>query len=598
MSQSSRRRQVRRLLAGSLRGKRRTLLELMTWSLVEAIPTYLSGRLVARAIDHGFLAHRVATGLAWLAVLGASSAVGAWGTRQTFKRLAAVVEPFRDELVGLAVRGALHRSTAPGASPDTAGVAQVTLHVEIVREAYASVLMVVQSFVITTASALLGLFSLAPAALVLVVPPLVIGIILFAVVLARMAASQRDSILAGERIAGAVTSVALGMRDVVASGGEDTACAMVGEPIDAAAKATSSLARLTALRTVAVAIGSWLPVIFVLLRGRWLVQHGATTGVILGTLTYLLQGVQPALQTLARQLGGAGLWLLVTLDRVAETTEAAQPCGDVQRATHKINRAADRGYGLVVDDVTFRYGQRADPVISKLALEIPEGDHLAVVGPSGIGKSTLAGLITGLLEPQTGEVRIGNEVLENIDPASLSRLRVLIPQEAYVFPGSVADNLTYLNPGAPQEQVDEAIRKMGMRPLVRRLGGYQADIKVSSLSAGERQMITLARSYLSSAHIVVLDEATCHLDAAAEADVEQAFADRPGTLVVVAHRISSALRARRILVLDGAETELGTHQELLSRSGLYRDLVGRWQQEPERPHTEVVVNTNGARQSS
>jgi ATP-binding cassette subfamily C protein len=115
-----------------------------------------------------------------------------------------------------------------------------------------------------------------------------------------------------------------------------------------------------------------------------------------------------------------------------------------------------------------------------------------------------------------------------------------------------------------------------MRPLADRLGGYDAELDPASLSAGERQLVALARAYLSPARLIVLDEATCHLDPTAEAVAEQAFAARGGTLVVVAHRISSASRARRILVMDGRETMLGTHDDLVEASHLYRDLVGHW----------------------
>src|SRR5207244_6517 len=112
--------------------------------------------------------------------------------------------------------------------------------------------------------------------------------------------------------------------------------------------------------------------------------------------------------------------------------------------------------------------------------------------------------------------------------------------------------------------------------LVERLGGLAAALDPRALSAGERQLLTLVRAYLSDAPLVILDEAACHLDPAAEARVERAFADRPGTLVVIAHRISSALRARRILVLDRGTAFAGDHEELLLRSALYRDLVGHW----------------------
>jgi ATP-binding cassette subfamily C protein len=232
---------------------------------------------------------------------------------------------------------------------------------------------------------------------------------------------------------------------------------------------------------------------------------------------------------------------------------------------------------LRLDNVTFRYGPSAEPVIRELDLVVPDGDHLAVAGPSGVGKSTLAGLITGMLEPQSGEVRIGDVPLGDLEADALARHRVLIPQEAYVFAGTLWENLAYLRPDATAAEIDEVVDRLGMRPLVERLGGYGIDLDPSALSAGERQLITLVRAYVSPAWLVVLDEATCHLDPSAEARVERAFARRPGTLIVIAHRVSSALRAHRILVLDGTQPLLGSHAQLLTQSALYRDLVGHWQ---------------------
>jgi ATP-binding cassette subfamily C protein len=154
---------------------------------------------------------------------------------------------------------------------------------------------------------------------------------------------------------------------------------------------------------------------------------------------------------------------------------------------------------------------------------------------------------------------------------------VLIPQEAYVFAGSVYENLAYLCPEVGQRELDRAVDQLGMRPLLERVGGYSAELDPAALSAGERQLITLVRAYLSPAWLVILDEASCHLDPATEALVERAFARRPGTLIVIAHRISSALRARRVLVLDGTRVALGGHAELQRQSALYRDLVGHWE---------------------
>src|SRR5205823_5893285 len=137
-------------------------------------------------------------------------------------------------------------------------------------------------------------------------------------------------------------------------------------------------------------------------------------------------------------------------------------------------------------------------------------------------------------------------------------------------------NLAYLAPDLPDAALDRAVDKLGARRLVERIGGYDAELAPASLSAGERQLLSLVRAYVAPARVVLLDEAACHLAPAAEERAERAFARRGGTLVVVAHRISSALRARRILVLGGAEAVAGTHEELLAASPLYRDLVGCW----------------------
>jgi ATP-binding cassette subfamily C protein len=150
-----------------------------------------------------------------------------------------------------------------------------------------------------------------------------------------------------------------------------------------------------------------------------------------------------------------------------------------------------------------------------------------------------------------------------------------------VFAGTLRENLTYLAPGAGDRALDRAVAAVGLGATVRRLGSYGAAISPGGveLSAGERQLVALARVHLSPATIVLLDEATCHLDPAAEARAEAAFATRAarrGILVVIAHRISSALRAQRILVLDGPHPQLGTHEELLSTSPLYADLLGYW----------------------
>ncbi|MFD9395115.1 ATP-binding cassette domain-containing protein [Streptomyces sp. NPDC060000] len=249
---------------------------------------------------------------------------------------------------------------------------------------------------------------------------------------------------------------------------------------------------------------------------------------------------------------------------------------------------------LSLDSLTFAYGSASAPVVDGLTLALPAGAHLAVVGPSGIGKSTLTGLVAGLLAPVRGEIRICGRPVPGGDAAAR---RVLIPQEAYVFSGTLGENLTHLRPDpVPARELLAAAEAVGLAPLLDALGGPGAQVDPAALSGGERQLIALTRAYLSSAPLALLDEATSHLDPEAEARAERAFAVRAGgTLVVVAHRISSARRADRVLVMDGPRTTHGTHDEVVRRSALYRDLVGGWESAGEVAEAGAAGDVEQAR---
>lgn len=569
---------IRRAVLMVLREHRRRLATFAAWSLLEAVPAALSGYLVAQAVDDGFLAGRAGPGFGWLAALGVAVLIGAFATRQTYVLLAGVVEPFRDDLAGIAVAGTVRSFARRSAPPDRSGVARLTHQVDVVRDTSASLIMTAQGFVVVTAGALVGLATLDPAALVLVVPPLLLGLAVFAGTLPGLAARQRDVLLAEEQIAAMTHTLSSGMRDIVACGAEDRLAAAVGRKVEAHAAAAAALAKRETTATVVLGIGGRVPLVLVLVGAPWLLEHGATAGVVLGALTYVAQGVQPALQMLVGAVSGSAVTLLVTWRRLLEAAAAgggADPQATDGTADDAPGTRTGRG-DLELREVSFAYGRAADPVLHDLSLRVPDGDHLVVVGPSGAGKSTLAGLLAGILRPDAGAVLLDGLPLSRWDPPHLVRRRVLIPQEAYVFAGTLRENLAYLDPSVDDAVLEEAIEMLGLAPLVDRLGGHGTPIVPDELSAGERQLITLVRAYVSPAPLIILDEATCHLDPSAEARVELAFAARPGTLVVIAHRISSAQRARRVLVLDGATAALGKHVELQTVSTSYRELLGHW----------------------
>ncbi|WTL22542.1 ABC transporter ATP-binding protein [Streptomyces sp. NBC_01506] len=583
-----------------LGSRKRVLVRLGGWSLLESAQTFLGGYCLAQALDRGFLAGQTGTGLGWLAV-GALAILGAGPpVRGVFTQLAELTEPLRDALVRRAVRQALRRAVTDPARTDdrsdAGAVSRLTHQTEIVRDSFAGLVLTVRAFVFNAVGALVGLLALAPELLLVVVPPLVLGIALFLATLLPMASAQRRFLDADEAVAEGVGAVSAGHRDLVACGAQADAVADTDRLFDRAERTSRVLARWAAVRTVALGIAGQLPVLLLLVTTPWLLRQGMTTGALAGALTYLLQALLPALHSMMTALGAAGTRLLVVVDRFQDATAApGPPVPTPRRADAGIGAGAVRtprdhhAPAVEVRAVTHAYGPGSPPVLEHLHLTVLRGEHLAVVGPSGIGKSTLAGVISGLVTPDLGTVLLAGEPMTGRAAHELAERRVLIPQQAYVFTGSVRDNLLHLRPDATSAELAHAVEVLGAAPLLRRLGGPDAVLDPGRLSHGERQLLALCRAYLSPAPLVVLDEATCHLDPVTEAHAERAFAERAltagtraraGALIVVAHRLSSARRADRTLVLDGTTPRFGTHDELLTNSPLYRDLVGHWQRTP------------------
>ncbi|SCL23769.1 ATP-binding cassette, subfamily C [Micromonospora pallida] len=578
----------------TLRARRRELGRLAGWSTAEALPALLSGYLVARAVDQGFLANRFGTGLAWLGALALAVLVGAAATGGVYRALGAVVEPFRDELADRVVRGALRAATTSGTGPGSAAVARLTQQVEVVRDSFGGLLMVVRGFLFAAVSALLGLVALAPLVAALVAAPLLAGLAVFVAGLPAMVVHQRRYVRTGEALGEAAGTALAGHRDVLACGAQDRVVAGVATRIAAQADAERTVARMTALRSLSIGLGGWTPLAVLVLAAPWLVARGVTAGAVLGALVYVSTGLQPALRALVQGVGGGGLRYVVTLERILRTSP---PDARVPRPAPADAgpRAASASHpALRVRRLTFRYGPRARPVLTDFSLTLAPGEHLAVVGPSGAGKSTLAALVSGLVRPESGAVEISGTPVGAVTAGRLAGLRVLVPQEAYVFSGTLAANLRYLRPDADDAALMAALEALGGRTLADRLGGLSATVVPTALSAGERQMIAAVRAWLAPAPLAILDEATCHLDPATETVVERAFAHRAGTLIVIAHRITSALRADRVLVLDGGPPVLGDHREVLARSATYRELVGYWDGAPASPPAGSPARTGPA----
>ncbi|HKX72291.1 MAG TPA: ABC transporter ATP-binding protein [Acidimicrobiales bacterium] len=239
------------------------------------------------------------------------------------------------------------------------------------------------------------------------------------------------------------------------------------------------------------------------------------------------------------------------------------------------------GGDVEVDGVSFAYSD-GPAVLRDVSLRIPAGARLALVGPTGAGKSTLAKLVARLYDPTEGSVRFGGVELRDATLESLRGRIVVIPQEGFLFNGTIRDNVRLARAGATDAEVDDALRAVGAYDRFAALAeGLDTEVRErgSRLSAGEKQLVSLARAALADPAVLVLDEATSSLDPGTEALVEGAV-DRlleGRTVVVIAHRLSTAERADIVGVVDGGElVELGTHDDLVGAGGRYASLYATW----------------------
>jgi len=238
---------------------------------------------------------------------------------------------------------------------------------------------------------------------------------------------------------------------------------------------------------------------------------------------------------------------------------------------------------LEIATVDFSYGGRAEvPVLADVALTVPEGEHLALVGPTGAGKSTLAKLAGRLYDPSRGAVRFGGVDLREASPAELRRRIVVMPQESFLFRGTVRENILLGRPDARSDDVERVVHALGLDAEFARLpAGLDTEVgeRGAHLSAGQRQLVCLARAALADPAILIMDEATSSLDPGTEAAVEGALERLTDgrTTVVVAHRLTAAERADRVAVVDGGRlVELGPHEDLLAADGAYSRLFAAW----------------------
>jgi ABC-type multidrug transport system fused ATPase/permease subunit len=300
-----------------------------------------------------------------------------------------------------------------------------------------------------------------------------------------------------------------------------------------------------------------------------------TLGTLFAFMLYVQNFFDPVQQL--SQLYGTFLSATAALDKIVDVLDQEPEVTDPPDA-EELPRVEGR---VAFDGVRFGYGEGPE-VLHGLDLDVPAGTTVALVGHTGAGKSTIAKLLARFYDPREGRITIDGHDMRDVSQASLRRQLGIVPQEGFLFAGTVHDNIAFGRPDAPPEDVVRAAETIGANDFILRLeDGYETELQErgTRLSLGQRQLVALARALLADPRILILDEATSSVDIGTERKIEQALrtllAGR--TAFVIAHRLSTIRDADLIVVLEhGRVVEQGTHDELMELSGLYTSLYGDW----------------------
>lgn len=411
----------------------------------------------------------------------------------------------------------------------------------------------------------------------LAIPLLALGALAFRIASADAYRRTRERIAA---ITGYLQETLSGIRVVRAFGQEERHIERFAELNDANRRANMTTVYLNAAYFPGVELLSALVTVAILLIGGiQAIQGDVSTGVVFGFIAALNNFFDPIQQL--SQLYTTYQSGMAALDKIFELLDEEPELRDRPGA---VELGPLRG-AIDLEGVSFSYDPSApEPAwaLRGVDLHVPPGQTVALVGETGAGKSTLAKLVARFYDPTEGVVRVDGRDLRDVTMRSLRSQLGIVPQEGFLFSGTIAENIAFGRPGATREQIAAAAAAVGADAFIARLErGYDTEVgeRGAQLSAGQRQLIAFARALIADPRILILDEATSNVDVHTENRIEQGLrrllAGR--TAIVIAHRLSTIRHAGLIVVLEhGRIAEQGTHDDLLAREGRYWSLYRAW----------------------